>query len=81
MQQSHIPEVMETKVFIKNTISRLLEEEDSDGVTYIIQYTFKTLEDFIGYRTVQAPLLQKKHSEKFGNDAVAFRTVMEVVSE
>jgi hypothetical protein len=79
MRVTHIPEVLATGHFIENRICRIVDEGDGDGVTFAIQYTCNTLDDFLNYKLNKALALQKSHTEKFGNDVVAFRTLMEIL--
>lgn len=80
MRNEHIPEVMATGYFVENRICRLLDEGDVEGVTFTVQYTFNTLDDYLNYKLNHAVGLQKSHSEKFGKDFIAFRTVMEIMN-
>ncbi len=79
MTTIHIPEVLATGLFIENKIFRILSEEIEDGYTYSIQYFLKSLNDLDKYQKEFAPELQRKHSEKYKDKFVAFRTVMELV--
>jgi hypothetical protein len=79
MRETHIPEVLATGYFTENRICRLVDEGDIEGVTFAIQYTCNTIDDFLNYKLTKAPALQKSHSEKFGNDVIAFRTLMEIL--
>lgn len=78
MKETHIPEVMQTGMFLENRLCKLLVNEES-GTTYTIQYTAYSLADLHEYQEIFAPELQRKHREKFGNKFVAFRTVMEII--
>ena len=79
MQEVHIPEVMQTGYFLENKICRLLVEEEQ-GTSYSIQYTCANMQDYEEYRSKHSPHLQKKHTDKYANKFVAFRTLLEVVS-
>jgi len=79
MREKHIPDVMATGYFIENRVCRLVDEGDLEGMTFAIQYTCQSIDDFLAYKTTVAPKLQKEHSELFGNSTVAFRTLMEVL--
>ncbi|MBP7274342.1 MAG: DUF4286 family protein [Saprospiraceae bacterium] len=79
MQQSHIPNVMRTGIFREYRLCRLLGDDETDGITYAIQYICDDLDSFRKYQDVYAPALQKEHSEKFLNRYVAFRTLLQVV--
>lgn len=79
MKTEHIPRVMNSGMFIEYRISRLLEQDESDGVTYAIQYLCNSMDQYETYRQEFAPALQQEHSDKYKDKFVAFRTVMEVV--
>ena len=51
------------------------------GLTYSIQYTCENKAKLEQYNANFAPALQKEHSNKFEGKFVAFRTILEVVSE
>ena len=80
MQIVHIPEVMGTGLFAKSQINRILSEGDSNH-TFAISYTCSSMKIFHEYHINFAPQLQKKTFERYGNKVVAFRTLMEVISE
>ncbi|MEJ7557358.1 MAG: DUF4286 family protein [Pedobacter sp.] len=78
MQEIHIPQVMETGMFVS---SRLLKVVDSpnEGVTFCAQYVAENMENYNKYQDDFAPVLQADLNEKFANKFVAFRTLMEYV--
>ena len=80
MLNEHIPDVLATKKFSDYRVCHLLDQDENDGLTYIIQYYFNDIQNYIEYQQNFAPALQKEHTEKFRDRFVAFRTVMEVVS-
>ena len=80
MQEVHIPEVMNTGMFIKAKIKRVLVESDSNN-TFAIAYTCSNMKDLHHYQIRYASELQKKHVVRYGDKAVAFRTIMEVIDE
>ena len=80
MQQTHIPEVMAAGIFTKAQLNRVIAQEDSDN-TYAIAYTCSTMKDLHQYQTKFAAELQQKHVARYGDKAVAFRTIMEVIEE
>jgi Domain of unknown function (DUF4286) len=79
MRQTHIPEVLDTGYFSNYRLSRLLDDGDLDGITFVVQYDCATIDDFLHYQSLKAPALQKDHTEKFGKQVTAFRTIMEVL--
>lgn len=78
MKNIHIPEVMSTGYFLENRFSRVLSD-DPEGITYSVQYLCNSMADYEEYKKTHASTLQKKHSEKYANRFVAFRTLLEVV--
>ena len=76
----HIPEVMATGFFLKSQINRVIVQGDS-GNTFAIAYTCDSMKDLHQYQVKFAPDLQKKHAARYGDKAVAFRTLMEVIQE
>lgn len=80
MRTEHIPAIMNTKKFIDHKVFRLMNEVDA-GRTYAIQYFALEHADLQAYFREYAPRLQKEHSDKFGDKALAFRTLLEEVIE
>jgi Domain of unknown function (DUF4286) len=78
-QEEHMPEIMGTGLFTSNRLFRLLEQDDQEGVTYVIQYTTKTMKDYQHYTNSYAPALRKKAFEKWGDQFISFRSVLEVI--
>lgn len=80
MIETHIPDVLNTGLFLGNKFCRVMIDEES-GTTYSIQYFIKDLESYQLYQQMYAPALQKEHAEKFKGKFVAFRTMLEVIEE
>ena len=78
MKEIHIPNVLETGLFIENKIAKIHAEEDG-GISYSIQYLLKSWDDYNLYQNKFASSLQKEYQLKYANKSVAFRTVLEVV--
>jgi len=78
MKHSHMPEVMATGCFLTCQLCQLMVEEET-GVTYAAQYTFETESQFLQYQNEFAPQIQKKTADKYGEKALAFRTVLKVL--
>ena len=75
----HIPEIMSTGLFLDHNFYRLLEQDDSEGLTYIVQYRASAMEDYSAYIKKFAPALRDKANKKWKDRFVAFRTIMESV--
>jgi hypothetical protein len=80
MKEKHIPDVMETGMFLGNKIFQVMVEEEQ-GITYSIQYTVKDLETLQLYQEMYAPKLQQEHTEKYKDKFVAFRTILRMEYE
>ncbi|GAB5556647.1 MAG: DUF4286 family protein [Schleiferiaceae bacterium] len=78
MSSVHIPEVMATGKFMEAKMSRVMVEEQA-GITYSIQYTVEDMPTLLDYNENHAPALQEKHTSRYKDKYVAFRTVLEVV--
>ncbi|MCB0504469.1 MAG: DUF4286 family protein [Cyclobacteriaceae bacterium] len=78
MKTSHIPEVLATGLFDSNQLYKVLLQEE-DSITYSVQYFTTSMARLQQYHAKYAQELQAKHVNKFGDKAVAFRTVLETV--
>jgi len=79
MKRVHIPDVMNTKLFSDNKIFRIMSVDESDGITYAIQYFCKDIDAYMKYQNEFAPALQKDHTDRYQGKFVAFRTLMREV--
>ena len=82
MQETHIPEVMQTGCFLENRLSRMVipADPEKDGVTYSVQYLCGNMAILQQYQARFAPTLQQDHKQRYDGKFVAFRSVMEIVS-
>jgi hypothetical protein len=81
MRKVHIPHVMATGSFLSYRISRLVSLEDADGTTYAFQYLCQDMATLHHYQVYQSPELQKEHADRYRDQFVAFRTVLEILEE
>lgn len=81
MRAKHIPDVLATGKFNGYKLCRLLNQDESDGITYAVQYFCSNLDDYNEYQTHFAPLLQSEHFLRYREHAVAFRTLLEVLED
>ena len=80
MKDEHIPEVMACGVFSKAQINKVITNNDSDN-TFAIAYTCTTIEKLHRYQTEFSAKIQEKHVARYGDKAVAFRTIMEIIED
>ena len=79
MKTKHIPDVLNTGLFEKHHLCRLIEEDQKDGITYAIQYFCKDMSAYFDYQHNHAPALQEEHTERYKDQFVAFRTLLRVI--
>lgn len=75
----HIPEVMDTKLFVDFKIYKVLHDQDDGSVSYCIQYFAETLENVTTYFEKFAPAILEKLRQRFRDKHVAFMTLLEEV--
>ena len=78
-KEEHIPDIMRSGQFTGYKIFRLLEHDDSDGVTYIIQYTAPSQQHYQHYINTFDTAFRQKAFDKWGDLFIAFRTIMQVL--
>jgi|SRR5690606_39017769 len=81
MVQKHIPDVMQTQCFQSYKISKIMEEQDGQGVGYAVQYIAENIGALQKYHQSFAKNLQEEHANRYRNKYVAFRTVLEIIGE
>jgi hypothetical protein len=79
MKNEHIPMMLKTGSFFESRILRLLETDEQDGPTYAFQYHASTIEDYTKYIDKHASTLREHTSQRWGDQTIAFRSVMEVL--
>ncbi len=77
MITKHIPDVLNTGLFLKANLFEQLVESDKE--IFMAQYYIKSIDDLNEYRDKYSPTLQKEHSEKFGEKFTANRYVLQLV--
>ena len=79
MRNEHVPEIMLTGLFTHHRILRLLDVDETEGPTYAFQYFSSGREKYELYIADHAKQLRAKTYEKWGDQFMAFRSLMEVV--
>jgi hypothetical protein len=78
-KKEHIPEIMATGCFTDYNFFRLLEQDETEGVTYVVQYFASDPGNYQRYIDQFASQLRERAIRKWGDQFIAFRTLMEVV--
>jgi hypothetical protein len=81
MKEEHIPEVMETGMFTSFIFTQVFPEQEQDHPSYSVQYRAIDLESIKLYMQMYAGALREKSAKAWGEHALAFRTVLEVLDE
>jgi hypothetical protein len=79
MQEYHIPAVMESGKFVSHRLLRVLDSPN-EGVTYCTQYIVEHMADYLDYKEGSAPALEAEEAQKFENQLVSFKTLMEYIA-
>jgi hypothetical protein len=78
-REEHIRDIMATGLFRDWKMFRLLEQDESDGITYVVQFFADSAAAYEKYLADHALLLREKSFERWGDQFIAFRSVMELV--
>lgn len=76
MRSEHIPEVMQTGVFISCQFLRIIEPSKDGLECFRITYEAKSLSAIQDYRAELSPELQRKHNARYGEYAKGSRREM-----
>ncbi len=79
-QQEHIPEMIATGCFTHAVLTRLLEIDDSEGPTFAVQFHAESKANYNRYIDKFSQTMREKSFEKWGNQFIAFRSVMQIVN-
>jgi Domain of unknown function (DUF4286) len=77
--EEQIPAVLATKLFDAHRFYRLLEQDEEEGPTFVVQYLTSSLERYQQFIIEFAPVFQQDGWERWGNGFIAFRTLMSMV--
>lgn len=80
MKNSHIPAMLATQKFSKALMTKVMVEEQIEGITYSVQYTTDSKQTLERYYKEDATRLRAQ-SKQFEGKFIAFRTELEVISE
>lgn len=75
-KETHIPQVMATGFFYDHRLYKLMEQDESDGQTFVVQFFALEFADYKEYIRDHAPGLREQSFRRWGNKFVAFRTLL-----
>ncbi len=79
MKNEHLDEVIATGMFDKYSFLELIDPADEDSKTYIAQYFTDGEDRYNQYIEHFAPALRQKGYELFGDEFIAFRTILKKI--
>jgi Domain of unknown function (DUF4286) len=79
IKEEHIPDLTATGCFTHAVVLQLLEADDSDVLTYAVQYYADNKVMYDRYIHRYADDMRKKAINKWGNNFISFRTLLQVV--
>lgn len=80
LKEEHIPDIIATGCFTNAAILRLIEVDETPGPTYAVQYHAESKALYNRYIETFAEAMRKKAIEKWGDQFIAFRSVLQVVN-
>lgn len=80
LKEEHIPELIQTGCFTHALILRLLEVDDTEGPTFAVQYFAESKGLYNNYIENHSAAMRQKSFDKWGDQFIAFRSVMQVVN-
>ena len=78
-KHEHIPEIMATGLFQDYRFLHLLEHDDAEGGTYIIQYHSDDKNNCERYRQEHSPGFREEALKKWGDKIISYRSLLESV--
>jgi hypothetical protein len=77
--EEQIPAILATELFDDYQLYRLLEQDEDEGPTFVIQLFTTSLERYHQFVIEFAPALQQTGLDKWGNGFISFRTLLQSV--
>ena len=79
MLHEHMNEMVETGCFTHSMLLRLLETDEKEGPAYAAQYFAESKADYNRYIETHSTAIRQKYFDKWGDNFVAFRSLMQIV--
>jgi hypothetical protein len=80
LQEEHVTAHMATGLLDSHRFFRLLEQDEEEGPTYVVQYFTTSLERYRQFMIEFAPGLQRVSYDRWGDGFIAFRTILEEIN-
>ncbi len=79
MKHKHIPEIMSKECFVRFQFVRILDTDETEGITYAVQFYAEETELYDRYVELHAVALREDTMKSWGTKTIVFRSLMEVV--
>lgn len=79
MKETHIPDVFATGIFTGHKFYRLLNSADDEATNYSIQFFAESTAKLVEYERLYAQELRVRPQVRYGEKALAFRTLLQEV--
>ena len=80
MREEHLPRLMETGCFLRSQFVRLLDTDETHGLTFAIQLYAENRAACDHFAEAFEPSLERESRRLWGEKSLSFRTLMEVVN-
>ena len=79
MLEEHMPALIKTNCFAVSQLLKLHDQDDGEGPTYVAQYFAESKALYNRYIELYADKLQQEAINKWGDNFVAFTTLLETI--
>lgn len=79
VREQHIPFMLESEVFSKPQVARVITNDEQDGTSYSVQFHIRDMQTLESWNEQFGKIFQQNCTEKFGTEAIFFATVLELV--
>ncbi len=79
LREQHIPFMLESEMFSKPQVAKVITAEDEDGTSYSVQFHIHDLQSLENWHVQHATEFQSNFNTKFGTEVIFFATILEIV--
>jgi len=74
-----VPAILKTGLFDSHQLYRLLEQDEEEGPTFVVQFFTSSLERYEQFLIGFSAAFQQAGWDKWGNQFISFRTLLEQI--
>jgi len=79
VRKQHIPFMLEFESFSHPQVAKVIASEEQDGISYSVQFHVPDMETLMLWKEHFGIAFQENCAQQFGNEAIYFSTVLEIV--